>query len=148
MIELNFTFWVFLASFVVFIAGMKLIFFDPLHSLVNARETFIQDLVRSSAALRQSIEEQLQDNTSKSIIEEAKKNAQLIFAKANLEANQIRDQKISCALLKIKENFKNTVHDFEQEASNVLLEAPQIAQELSDLALQKIELEVKKVVSI
>ena len=48
MIELDFTFVVFVFSFIAFVFAMKFVFFDPVKNVIKKREAFIDNALEES----------------------------------------------------------------------------------------------------
>lgn len=138
MVELNFTFVVFMASFILFLIVMKLAFFDPIKNIIQDREKAIEaDLAESKAALEQVGKSAEKENPA-NIIRKSKLEAQEIIGKAVSESNKERQEMVNRELKDIQANAENGVIQLEKEKRAILTNLDSYVSELSKEALDKL----------
>lgn len=138
MVELNFTFVVFTASFILFLIVMKLAFFDPVKNIIQAREAAIAaDLAESKAALSKVGESSEKENPA-NIIRKSRLEAQEIIGKAVTESNKERQMMVNRDLKDIQANAESSVIQLTKEEREILKNLDQHVDELTKEALDKL----------
>ncbi len=142
MVELNFTFVLFLASFLAFIFLMNLFFFAPVKKVIGAREDLIQKNIEETNAIAQKLDEQVMDSSAESILKTARENAQKILGTASQEAEKTKSSLIEENSTKLKTMYKEHMKGLDQEKQAISSEISKICNEVADIALEKISSEI------
>lgn len=138
MVELNFTFVIFTASFIVFLFLMKLTFFDPVKDVIISREKMIEaDLAESQKAL-EKINSAKESENPINIIKKSKLEAQEIVNKSANEANKERQEMVNRELKTIQANAETTILELRKEEKKIFADLDKYVTELSKTALDKI----------
>lgn len=143
MVEINFTFTIFTLSFVVFALLMKVFFFDKVALVINAREALVAANLKASQSTRQSIEEQLSLNSSKSLLKSAKEEAQAQLSKALAEANSQKQGLIDTAKQKISADLSHSLTSLSKDRDQVMAGIDQLVTEISNLMTDRLISEIK-----
>lgn len=146
MVELNFTFIVFTASFIVFVGLMKLVFFDPIHRIISKRESFINFNIEASKQALTKVEEEIHSADPTGILTNARQEASQFLAKAIEEANQNKSNLVYTALQANKEMLHKNFINLEKEEAKISQNLADYVEDLTQLALDKLisEIELKK----
>jgi F-type H+-transporting ATPase subunit b len=151
VVELNFTFVYFAASFLAFVLLMKIFFFDRVANVINKREDLIKHNLEASQLSSKQMEEQLAVASSSSILKAARDEAQSIINSANSEAGVNRTKIIDQAKHELSDNFQKSLSQMETEKNQVLAEMDSIVNEISSTMTSKLMEEIgsaKKVISV
>lgn len=138
MVELNFTFVVFTASFLLFIVVMKLAFFDPVKNIIQARESYIEDNLAESKQALDKMNSSSEAENPADIIRKSKLEAQEIVSEAMTSANKERQEIVNKELKGIKSNTENSVIELEKEKREILTNLDSHVDELSKEVLDKL----------
>jgi len=151
VVELNFTFVYFAASFLAFVLLMKIFFFDRVANVINKREDLIKHNLEASQLSSKQMEEQLAVASSSSILKAARDEAQSIINSANSEAGVNRTKIIDQAKHELFDNYQKSLSQMETEKNQVLAEMDSIVNEISLTMTSKLMEEIgsaKKVISV
>ena len=143
MVEINFTFVLFTASFIAFILLMKLAFFDPVRNVIQERESAIEkDLEESKLAIADIAKADSGDSSPTQILKEAKLKSHQIVSDVMNEANKERLEMVNKELKSLKANTDNTILGLEKEQNEILKNLDSYVSELSKEALDKLMAEL------
>lgn len=151
MVELNFTFVYFAASFLAFVLLMKIFFFDRVANVINKREDLIKHNLEASQLSSKQMEEQLAVASSSSILKTARDEAQSIINSANSQAGASKSRIVEQAKQELSETFQKSLTQMESEKNQVLAEMDTIVNEISLAMTSKLIEEMgssKKVISV
>jgi F0F1-type ATP synthase membrane subunit b/b' len=146
LVELNFTFIVFTASFIVFVGLMKLVFFDPILRVISRRESFINSNIEASKQALNKVEKEITTADPASILVNARLEASQILSNAIEEANRNKSSLVHSALQANKEMLSKNFINLEKEEAKISQNLAEHVAELTQVALDKLisEIETKK----
>lgn len=143
LVELNFTFVIFTASFIVFIGLMKLVFFGPVERVINKRESFVADNINASKSSLQKIEAQIADTDASSILIKARQDSQKILSQAIEEANKEKSKLVGDAVRANKDMIINNVIGLEKEENEISKNLSAHIKEVSSAAIAQLMSEIE-----
>jgi len=143
LVELNFTFVVFTASFIVFLGLMKLVFFGPVERVINKRESFVAENIKASKSSLKKIEAQIADTDASSILIKARQEAQKILGRAIEEANKSKVELVSDAVKANKDMIIKNVIGLEKEEKEISTNLSTYIKEVSQVAITQLMSEIE-----
>ncbi len=143
MVDINFTFVLFTASFMAFVLLMKLVFFDPVKSVIQKRESIIEkNLEESKAAISNIKSADSGDSSPSQILKEAKLKSHQIVSELMNQANKERLEMVNKELKDLKTNTEKAILGLEKEQNAILKNLDSYVSELSKEALDKLMAEL------
>lgn len=122
---------------------MKLVFFDPLRRVINARESFIEKNIKDSKKVQNKIEEQIANSNASSILASAREEAQKILSKAIDEASKRKDQLVSDAVKSNKNSISSNFIALEREEKDIAKNFSKYVEEISNAAIDQLMSEIE-----
>jgi F-type H+-transporting ATPase subunit b len=138
LIELDFTFVVFVFSFIAFVFAMKLVFFDPVKMVIKKREAFINNALEETKNALDKIGSANELENPLDILRSAKIKATEVTSKAITEANQEKEVVVKKEVddLSSKKDFE--LCDLEKQQNEILSNMDKYVNELSNDAVNKL----------
>ena len=136
MIEINWTFFVQLANFLVLIVLLNRFLFKPILKNVEKREARMKEFKLDAEKLNRKTEEMVEEYETK--LEEAKKLTSEILHKAKLDATNEQDKVIKEARNEFSSEIDKAMVDIGQYAGNAEKELKKGAEALSKEITSKI----------
>jgi len=143
MVELNFTFVIFTASFIVFIGLMKLVFFDSIKRVIDERESFVEKNILASREAQKKIEKKIAESDASSILMKARQEAQELLGKAIEGANNKRSKMVGDAIIVNKDLISRNIIILEKEEREISKNLSTYIKEVSQTAINQLMSEIE-----
>lgn len=148
MVDINFTFVLFTASFIIFMIAMKLAFFDPVGSVVKGREAEIEENLQASKESMEKVSGPGSDlDKATEILTKARQESQKIISDAVNKANNERNAQVEKALEDINSKLNENVQALQREEKDLLANLDNQVEEIAELAVKKIYTELESTVA-
>ncbi len=138
MIELDFTFVVFVFSFIAFVFAMKFVFFDPVKNVIKKREAFIDNALEESKKALDKIGSANALENPLEILRSAKIKATEITSIAITEANQEKEVVVKKEVDELSSKKDFEICDLEKQQNEILSNMDKYVNELSNDAVNKL----------
>lgn len=138
MIELDFTFVVFVFSFIAFVFAMKFVFFDPVKNVIKKREAFIDNALEESKKALDKIGSANALENPLEILRSAKIKATEITSIAITEANQEKEVVVKKEVDELCSKKDFEICDLEKQQNEILSNMDKYVNELSNDAVNKL----------
>jgi F-type H+-transporting ATPase subunit b len=138
LIELDFTFVVFVFSFIAFVFAMKFVFFDPVKNVIKKREAFIDNALEESKKALDKIGSANALENPLEILRSAKIKATEITSIAITEANQEKEVVVKKEVDELSSKKDFEICDLEKQQNEILSNMDKYVNELSNDAVNKL----------
>ncbi len=138
MVEINFTALVFTLSFIAFLGLMQLVFFAPVATKINQRESEVARDKNKTKTLIQEIEEKISKFKDDPEVLAARKEANDLINAAKTEAHEAKNKLVAEISTELKERKDTNAKNLQQERDQIIknLEGP--IKEITSLMVSKL----------
>lgn len=136
LLELNFTLILFALSFLIFINLLNLTLYRPVGKTIEKRKSIIDGDFTQAKELTEEANQMLENY--KKEIKAARTTAHNIIEESVLNAQKIRDEKISALISELAKEKKAALKQIEIERANTMKQVEEKIKMLTDLITSKV----------
>ncbi len=138
MVEINFTALVFTLSFIAFLGLMQLVFFTPVATKINLRESEVARDKNKTKSLIQEIEDKISKFKDDPEVLAARKEANELINAAKTEAHEAKSKLVAEVSVELKDRKDSSAKSLQQERDLIIknLEGP--IKEITSLMVAKL----------